>query len=591
VTDMILAQKLAHLSLLSAELETLRAKQEKGFDKRAELAAAASDIFTSLPQLTQPFPDERTPITQAQLSALVVFGKATSQQIAEQLPSFCCNAEKEPRLPLDGDKEALVQAISKERAKARWSVMAEGMHHAKHTFMPQQEYHIVDSVQVRASSNERPYLQEIVLQRQHDKPVLVMNDLQREAHKVSYVNGVLKYQDKDADTSQVTSKNQRSFMAFVMAKNGEVFMAKHSGGKKATPDGKILTHASFLGADPVEMAGLIQVKKGKITAISNNSGHYAPDELDMYRGIVALRKQWPEAFVEQAVVYIGDEKMYLKQFMKRMETIQPESGKPLHEEMRTARIEKRQQHEMNMEEAVSKTATAVYASDKDYTKQLIRAAHFPHEPTISSQCIVGAMAETMGMAKEEVNKLVASMPEWPPLNPKTYKEVWNSLKRGLEASRTEGDPEIAKDGAVKAMVGMFERYDCPVEMVAQILNTLGAVDRVLAQRNQEGQLGKVGLSDALVLIRHGALPKEESLAALSDHQLNMLFETAPEGWKEKMPPSCQRMMGITDTIVKKRDAKRSHAEMLGKETEARGPTNKESTRSDLIAGVTVEVRS
>ncbi len=56
--------------------------------------------------------------------------------------------------------------------------------------------------------------------------------------------------------------------AFVWTKEGELFIARH--------EGLVYHHSSFISGGRVRCAGMIIIKNGVVTAISNHSGHYHP---------------------------------------------------------------------------------------------------------------------------------------------------------------------------------------------------------------------------------------------------------------------------------------------------------------------------
>lgn len=199
----------------------------------------------------------------------------------------------------------------------------------------------VDCVRVRISSST-DYLQEIATGKRMnygtEYKMLQMDKKTLEEHQLLYQSGSLVYrkdQAKKASTEGLTSKGEKNLQAFVMGKDGGLYIATHAGRFSPDPSKATLTHASFLSGVPAELAGMISINgQGKITQISNNSGHYAPDELDMYRGI---RKLGMEIFDPNCRVrIIGGKSLRISSFMKGMERVQA-SGKMLHEELRDAR--------------------------------------------------------------------------------------------------------------------------------------------------------------------------------------------------------------------------------------------------------------
>ncbi|XVN43117.1 MAG: hypothetical protein RCG15_02170 [Candidatus Rickettsia vulgarisii] len=124
-----------------------------------------------------------------------------------------------------------------------------------------------------------------------------------------------------------------------MAKDGSLYIGTHTG--QYDSETLTLTHASFLR--PAEMAGMISINdKGKIELITDNSGHYAPEDLGMYRGIKELQKSMPNVFTENAEIEIRGQATSIDSFMKDMEQLNS-NGIPKHQELKNERIEKNKQ--------------------------------------------------------------------------------------------------------------------------------------------------------------------------------------------------------------------------------------------------------
>ncbi|MCT4635158.1 MAG: ankyrin repeat domain-containing protein [Rickettsiales bacterium] len=200
---------------------------------------------------------------------------------------------------------------------------------------------LVDCVRVRISSSTA-YLQEVATgKRTHfgdEYKMLKMDKKTLEDHQLLYESGSLVYrkdQNKKASTEGLVSKGEKNLQAFVMGKDGGLYIATHTGRFSPDPSKATLTHASFLSGVPAELAGMISInKQGKIIKITNNSGHYAPDELDMYRGI---KKLGMDVFDPNCkVVIMGSKSLKISSFIQIMERVQP-SGKMLHQELREDR--------------------------------------------------------------------------------------------------------------------------------------------------------------------------------------------------------------------------------------------------------------
>ncbi|BBJ31342.1 hypothetical protein RAS_04510 [Rickettsia asiatica] len=80
---------------------------------------------------------------------------------------------------------------------------------------------------------------------------------------------------KVASTIGKESKSMNNVQAFVMGKDGVIYMGTHK--NQYLPNTKNLVHGSFLSGKPAEAAGVIGINdRGKIDYLSNNSGHYQP---------------------------------------------------------------------------------------------------------------------------------------------------------------------------------------------------------------------------------------------------------------------------------------------------------------------------
>ena len=143
----------------------------------------------------------------------------------------------------------------------------------------------IDTVRVNISENDR-YQQELG-QGFHELngerfPILKMTETQLREHQLFYEQDrklLVNSKDEVVTTKGLRSKNLNNVQAFVMAKDGAVYMGTHEGVYSLS--GNSLVHGSFLSDKPAEMAGLFRIIDGKINWISNNSGHYSPSELDI----------------------------------------------------------------------------------------------------------------------------------------------------------------------------------------------------------------------------------------------------------------------------------------------------------------------
>jgi hypothetical protein len=201
---------------------------------------------------------------------------------------------------------------------------------------------LVDCVRVRIESEDEDYLREAAIgrrmQNNSEYKMLQMSKEQLENCQLKFEEGRLVYKNNPneiASTKNKESKGIKDLQAFVFDKDGSLYIATHTGLLSKNIEDPTLTHASFLRSRPAELTGMLSInEKGKITKISNNSGHYKPEILDMYRGIKLLKDKG--VFADDCRVQIGRKSKVINSFMSEMESIQP-SGQMLHEELREIR--------------------------------------------------------------------------------------------------------------------------------------------------------------------------------------------------------------------------------------------------------------
>jgi len=211
--------------------------------------------------------------------------------------------------------------------------------------LPKNTLEAVDSVRVRIQEVEE-YLQEIATGKQihHGAEFRMLRASRGDLdlhHRIKYDakdKNLKSYSQKDhvVDTSRGISKGAQGFQAFVMStKEGILYIGTHAG--ELSLDDYTLTHASFLGGKPAEMAGMIKIEHGKITSITDESGHYIPEALDMYRGIKKLQQNMPDVFAPDAKIKLyNKDTMMVSDFINNMEKL--ENGKPHHWHLREERI-------------------------------------------------------------------------------------------------------------------------------------------------------------------------------------------------------------------------------------------------------------
>jgi len=250
--------------------------------------------------------------------------------------------------------------MSKEsKAKENWDKIRSSVAKIRHALIPDQKLR-VDSVRVHLENDL--YLQEITSGKQIvcdvEYQMLFMTPEELEKCKLHYDNGALKNAKGEvADTAGMQSKMMDDGQAFVMSKDGDLYVGTHTG--ELNRSRKNLSHASFLGGRPAEMAGMIGINdKGKIVEIRDISGHYRPEALDMYRGIKALEKTMPGVFDKQCRIYFLQtlKTFTIQAFLKDMEK-EVAPGQSKYDMLRAERITKDNAALSKLTKSTSPTAT------------------------------------------------------------------------------------------------------------------------------------------------------------------------------------------------------------------------------------------
>jgi hypothetical protein len=97
----------------------------------------------------------------------------------------------------------------------------------------------------------------------------------------------------DTMTSAFPGKpGEENTAAYVWTVGNDIFAADHKGGR--------FHHSSFVSGKKVRCAGMIRVKKGKVTLVSNNSGHYRPKLTHLKAFVMYLDQE--NLFAHDAVV-------------------------------------------------------------------------------------------------------------------------------------------------------------------------------------------------------------------------------------------------------------------------------------------------
>ena len=119
----------------------------------------------------------------------------------------------------------------------------------------------------------------------HDEPIAVVNvgPKERARYQLHLASPIKRGgDDKPYDTADmVSSFSGRGFGIFVMTTNGVFYSGGHNVG--------IFHHSSFTGGSDVAGAGEMKVVNGKLTELTNKSGHYKPDKKSSVQVLYALK--------------------------------------------------------------------------------------------------------------------------------------------------------------------------------------------------------------------------------------------------------------------------------------------------------------
>jgi hypothetical protein len=91
---------------------------------------------------------------------------------------------------------------------------------------------------------------------------------------------------KVCDTNEYVPDPQKApagWAAYIFSEFYELFLGDH----KPT----FWHHSSFVSGNPVRCAGMIQIKKGKVTGVTDHSGHYRPSPRHLYNFCSYLEQQ------------------------------------------------------------------------------------------------------------------------------------------------------------------------------------------------------------------------------------------------------------------------------------------------------------
>jgi len=145
-----------------------------------------------------------------------------------------------------------------------------------------------------------------------------------------------------ASTIGKKSKKHDDVQAFILSQNGNLYIDTHTG--VLSQGATNLNHGTLSGGMPVIIAGLIKIDDGKIEMLSNNSGHYQGDELNMYRAITKMQKEMPEVFATGCMIDIyGLQPKRLTDFISKING-NNKSGKPYHQAIHDKKLKERERY-------------------------------------------------------------------------------------------------------------------------------------------------------------------------------------------------------------------------------------------------------
>jgi hypothetical protein len=141
-----------------------------------------------------------------------------------------------------------------------------------------------DFVQVKQESNEE-FAREIDKQN-----VRYFTDEERDHTRVHWVNGALWQIGLDSNREEIAQVPEAAY-AFVLGSD-HLYIAP----KIVTKKGKI-QHSSFLRGGPVRSAGMLKVgPDGYVEWVSNDSGHYRPDTIEVNEALRFVESQTSKEF-------------------------------------------------------------------------------------------------------------------------------------------------------------------------------------------------------------------------------------------------------------------------------------------------------
>lgn len=132
----------------------------------------------------------------------------------------------------------------------------------------------------------------------YDKQVQYhLSDDELAAMTASFEEGKIYINSKVADSTHLDGKRPGHF-AFALLTDGRLLLRQHEKGR--------FQHSSFASGGPVACTGMVRIVDGKITKITNHSGHYRPEKADfrkLFENIPA------DVFAANATIHIEENRM------------------------------------------------------------------------------------------------------------------------------------------------------------------------------------------------------------------------------------------------------------------------------------------
>ncbi len=113
--------------------------------------------------------------------------------------------------------------------------------------------------------------------------IVYLNEEQRKDYELKIENGLIKTDREGILNTPPSTADHPQAHVFVVSGKGKIYTAIYQRGT--------MNHSSFLAGAPVRSAGELIVENGKITAITDKSGHYETSREMLLEGVKALRRK------------------------------------------------------------------------------------------------------------------------------------------------------------------------------------------------------------------------------------------------------------------------------------------------------------